>query len=32
MSEICQNAQKVNYLGTEGKSFFQVLSKVGHWS
>ena len=25
MSEICQNAQKVDYHGTEAKSFFQFF-------
>ena len=25
MTEICQNVQKVNYQGAEGKSFFQIV-------
>ena len=31
MSEICQNAQKVDYHGTEAKTSFNFLNEVGHW-
>ena len=32
MPEICQDFQKVDDQGAEGKGLFQILNEVTHWS